>query len=59
MKSSNAKEQCNQWQEIADYMELLIKGGGKRTYDDDNVIEVPKMRLAYLGVDFMESFFSY
>ena len=29
-------------QEIADYMELLIKGGGKRTYDDDNVIEVPK-----------------
>ena len=37
-----AKEQCNQWQEIADYMELLIKGGGKRTYDDDNGIEVPK-----------------
>lgn len=37
-----AKEQCNQWQEIADYMELLIKGGGKCTYDDDNVIEVPK-----------------
>lgn len=37
-----AKEQCNQWKEIADYMELLIKGGGKRTYDDDNVIEVPK-----------------
>ena len=24
-----AKEQCNQWQEIADYMELLIKGGRK------------------------------
>ena len=37
-----AKEQCNQWQEIADYMELLIKGGGKHTYDDDKVIEVPK-----------------
>ena len=37
-----AKEQCNQWQEIADYMELLTKGGGKHTYDDDNVIEVPK-----------------
>ena len=37
-----AKEQCNQWQEIADYMELLIKGGGKHIYDDDNVIEVPK-----------------
>lgn len=37
-----AKEQCNQWQEIADYMELLIKGGGKLVYDDDNVIEVPK-----------------
>ena len=37
-----AKEQCNQWQEIADYMELLIKGGGKHIYDDDNIIEVPK-----------------
>lgn len=44
-----AKEQCNQWKEIADYMELLIKGGGKRTYDDDNVIEVPKdEKPAYL-----------
>ena len=37
-----AQEQCNQWKEIADYMELLIKGGGKHKYDDDNVIEVPK-----------------
>lgn len=37
-----AKEQCNQWQEIADYMELLIKGGGRHVYDEDNVIEVPK-----------------
>ena len=37
-----AREQCNQWKEIADYMELLIKGGGKRIYNDDNVIEVPK-----------------
>lgn len=24
-----ANDQCNQWQEIADYMSLLIKGGGK------------------------------
>ncbi len=37
-----ANDQCNQWQEIADYMTLLIKGGGKHTYDDENVIEVPK-----------------
>ena len=27
---------------IADYMSLLIKGGGKQVYDEDNAIEVPK-----------------
>lgn len=37
-----ASEQRNQWKEIADYMSLLIKGGGKIVYDDDNAIEVPK-----------------
>ncbi len=37
-----ADEQRNQWKEIADYMELLIKGGGKIIYDEDNAIEVPK-----------------
>lgn len=37
-----ANDQCNQWQEIADYMSLLIKGGGKLVYDEDNAIEVPK-----------------
>ena len=37
-----AKEQCNQWQEIRDYMTLLIKGGGKLVYDEDAAIEVPK-----------------
>lgn len=37
-----ANEQCNQWREIADYMSLLIKGGGKHVYDEDNAIEVPK-----------------
>lgn len=37
-----ASEQCNQWREIADYMSLLIKGGGKHEYDEDNAIEVPK-----------------
>ena len=37
-----AADQKNRWQEIADYMSLLIKGGGKKEYDDDNVIEVPK-----------------
>ena len=37
-----ANEQCGQWKEIADYMSLLIKGGGKLVYDEDNAIEVPK-----------------
>ncbi len=37
-----ANDQCNQWQEISDYMTLLIKGGGKLVYDEDNAIEVPK-----------------
>ena len=37
-----AAEQKNQWKEISDYMSLLIDGGGKKTYSDDYVIEVPK-----------------
>lgn len=37
-----ANDQRNQWQEIRDYMSLLIKGGGKLVYDEDNAIEVPK-----------------
>lgn len=37
-----AAEQKNKWHEISDYMSLLIKGGGKKEYDDDYVIEVPK-----------------
>ncbi len=37
-----ADEQRNQWKEIADYMKLLIQGGGKIVYDEDNAIEVPK-----------------
>lgn len=37
-----ANDQCNQWQEIADYMSLLIQGGGKKVYDEDNAIEIPK-----------------
>ena len=44
-----AKDQCNQWQEIRDYMSLIIKGGGKLVYDEDNAIEVPKDEMpAYL-----------
>ena len=31
-----ANDQCNQWEEIRDYMTLLIKGGGKLVYDEDN-----------------------
>ncbi len=37
-----AEDQRNQWREISDYMSLLIKGGGKLVYDEDNAIEVPK-----------------
>ena len=37
-----AEDQRNQWKEISDYMTLLIKGGGKLVYDEDNAIEVPK-----------------
>lgn len=37
-----AQTQCDQWKEISDYMSLLIKGGGKTVYDEDNAIEVPK-----------------
>ncbi len=37
-----ANDQCNQWEEISDYMSLLIKGGGKLIYDEDSAIEVPR-----------------
>ena len=37
-----ANDQRNQWEEIRDYMTLLIKGGGKLVYDEDNAIEVSK-----------------
>lgn len=39
-----ADKQASQWQEISDYMTLLIKGGGAKVYDmdEDNGIEVPK-----------------
>lgn len=37
-----ANDQRNQWEEIRDYMTLLIKGGGKLVYDEDNAIEVPR-----------------
>lgn len=37
-----ASDQRSQWREISDYMTLLIKGGGKLVYDEDNAIEVPR-----------------
>ncbi len=37
-----ARDQRSQWEEIRDYMTLLIKGGGKLVYDEDSAIEVPK-----------------
>lgn len=46
-----AADQVNQWEEIRDYMDLILKGGGTHTYDkdDDTGIEVPKSELpAYL-----------
>lgn len=41
-----AATQPDKWQEIADYMTLLISGGGKKTYDEDYEIEVPKEECA-------------
>lgn len=44
-----AEEQYGQWREISDYMSLIMKGGGKISYDDDHAIEVPKDEMpAYL-----------
>lgn len=37
-----AAEQKDKWREIADYMTLLIKGGGSIDYNDDYRIEIPK-----------------
>jgi len=37
-----AKDQKNKWSEIADYMDLVIKRGGTKSYDDDTEIRVPK-----------------
>lgn len=39
-----ASKQSDQWQEISDYMSLLIKGGGTKVdnADEDKGIEVPK-----------------
>ena len=44
-----ADDQRNQWQEICDYMELIRKRGGKKQYEDDTEISVPKEEAsAYL-----------
>ncbi|MBE6029203.1 MAG: AlwI family type II restriction endonuclease [Clostridiales bacterium] len=44
-----AEDQRNRWQEISDYMTLLINGGGTRRYNEDYVIEVPRDEMpAYL-----------
>jgi hypothetical protein len=44
-----ADNQRNQWQEICDYMELIRKRGGKKQYEDDREISVPKEEAsAYL-----------
>lgn len=43
---SYAAEQRNRWQEIYDYMTLLINSKEKLKYDEDYVIEVPKEEAA-------------
>lgn len=44
-----AEDQKNKWEEIADYMSLLIEGGGRKEYSEDYIIEVPKEETpAYL-----------
>lgn len=44
-----ANDQRNRWQEICDYMELVRKRGGKKQYEDDTEINVPKEEAsAYL-----------
>ncbi|BEU86627.1 hypothetical protein TAMA11512_00910 [Selenomonas sp. TAMA-11512] len=40
-----ASRQCHAWREISDYMTLILGGGGKKIYDEDNAIEVPKDEL--------------
>ena len=41
-----AAGQPEKWEEISDYMELIGKRGGKKRYDDDNEIYVPKEEAA-------------
>lgn len=44
-----ADDQRNQWEEICDYMELVMRRGGTKQYDDDSEISVPKEEAsAYL-----------
>ena len=40
-----ARRQCYEWREISDYMTLILRGGGKKTYDEDYEIEVPRDEL--------------
>ena len=40
-----AQRQCHEWREISDYMTLILRGGGKKTYDEDYEIEVPRDEL--------------
>ncbi|MBR4466093.1 AlwI family type II restriction endonuclease [bacterium] len=41
-----ADEQRNKWEEITDYMELVMHRGGSKTYDDGSEIVVPKDEAA-------------
>lgn len=41
-----AADQRKQWREISDYMELIMRRGGTKTYDDGSEIAVPKDEAA-------------
>lgn len=40
-----AADQKNKWQEISDYMSLILDGGGRMEYDEDTILEVPEDEL--------------
>lgn len=60
-----ASEQRDKWQEISDYMDLIMKRGGSKTYDDGTEIIVPKDEAAaylewviwrsFLAIDSLEN----
>lgn len=60
-----AVKQREQWEEISDYMELVMRRGGSKSYDDGNEIFVPKDEVpayfewviwrSFLAIDSLEN----